>query len=60
MENCAIEISSKILEEFDGLVKKSGVSQQEFLSYIADLYDINNSSQKYISDYKAYCDSFIA
>lgn len=60
MENCAIEISSKILEEFDGLVKKSGVSQQEFLSYIADLYDINNSSEKYISDYKAYCDSFIA
>ena len=60
MENCAIEISSKILEEFDGLVKKSGVSQQEFLSYIAGLYDINNSSEKYISDYKAYCDSFIA
>ncbi|KOA19272.1 hypothetical protein CLHOM_23780 [Clostridium homopropionicum DSM 5847] len=60
MKNCAIEISDKILEEFNGLVKKSGVSQQEFLNYIANLYDINNNSEKYISDYKAYCDSFVA
>jgi len=60
MKNCAIEISDKILEEFNGLVKKSGVSQQEFLYYIANLYNINNNSEKYNNDYNAYCDSFIA
>lgn len=60
MKNCAIEISDNILEEFNVLVKKSGVSQQEFLNYITNLYDTNNNSENYISDYKAYCDSFVA
>lgn len=60
MNNHTIKISEEILKEFDGLVKKSGVSNQEFLNSIANFYNMNNILEKDIIDSAAYYDSFIA
>lgn len=58
--NNAIKISEKILNEFDSLVKESGVSREEFLSYVAKFYDIDNNLENDFIDPDAYYDSFIA
>jgi|GEM_PF-1841834 Ribbon-helix-helix protein, copG family. len=60
MNNHTIKISEEILKEFDGLVKKSGVSKQEFLNSIANFYNMNNILEKDIIDSAAYYDSFTA
>ncbi|QGU95354.1 hypothetical protein GOM49_09870 [Clostridium bovifaecis] len=60
MNNHAVKISDRILKEFDSLVKEAGVSQQEFLSYVAKFYNINSNFEKDSIDYGAYYDSFIA
>lgn len=60
MNNRSIKISEEILKEFDGLIKKSGVSQQEFLSSIANIYNMNSILEKNVIDPAAYYDSFIA
>jgi metal-responsive CopG/Arc/MetJ family transcriptional regulator len=60
MDNHSVKISEEILKEFDALVKKSGVSQKEFLIYMANFYNINNILEKDIIDPAAYYDSFIA
>lgn len=60
MNNSTKQISDKILCEFDNLVKKAGVSKQEFLSYVEKASNINKNLGLEISDYNAYCDSFTA
>lgn len=60
MNNSTFKISEQILKEFDGLVEKSGVSKQDFLTSIAKLYNINSLSEKDIIDPVAYYDSFTA
>lgn len=60
MNNRSIKISEEILKEFDGLIKKSGVSQQEFLNSIANIYNMNSILDKNVIDPAAYYDSFIA
>lgn len=59
MNNNTVKISEQILKEFDCLVKKSGVSKQDFLNSIAKLYNIDNL-EKDIIDPVAYYDSFTA
>jgi hypothetical protein len=60
MGNNSIKISEQLLKEFDGLVQKSGVSKQEFLSSIANFYNINSILENDIIDVTSYYDSFIA
>lgn len=60
MSNHAVKISEELLKEFDGLVQKSGVSKQEFLSSIANFYNINNIAENDIIDVASYYDSFTA
>ncbi|KZL92472.1 hypothetical protein [Clostridium magnum] len=60
MSNHVVKISEELLKEFDGLVQKSGVSKQEFLSSIANLYNINNIAENDIIDVASYYDSFTA
>jgi ACT domain-containing protein len=60
MKNHRLEINDKILREFDDLVKESGISRQEFLNYVAEVYNINNNLEKDIIDYNAYYESFTA
>lgn len=60
MNNPTVKISEEILKEFDDLVKKSGVSREEFLNSIANFYNINNILEKDIIDPTAYYDSFTA
>lgn len=60
MSNHVVKISEELLKEFDGLVQKSGVSKQEFLSSIANFYNINNIAENDIIDVASYYDSFTA
>lgn len=60
MNNGAVIIPEKILNEFDSLVKKSGVSEQEFLTYISKLYNTNNNIENDKIDFESYYNSFIA
>lgn len=56
--NNNIIISEPILKEFDNLVKKAGVSKEEFLYYVGKKYNINMPKENDIIDYNAYYDSF--
>jgi metal-responsive CopG/Arc/MetJ family transcriptional regulator len=60
MANQIVELNEKLLKEFDELVKESGVSRQEFISYIAKFYNINNRTDRDTIDYSAYYESFTA
>lgn len=59
MNKSSVGINDKILKELDDLVKESGVSPKEFLSYIAEFYKINNNMEKDIINYDSYYDSFV-
>lgn len=60
MGNNRVEITEEILREFDDLIKEAGVSRQEFLNYVAKLYDVDNNIGKDNIDYNAYYESFTA
>lgn len=55
MNNNLCNVSDEILKEVNNLVKKSGLSKEDFVNYLAKLYDANN-----IIDSNSYYDSFIA
>lgn len=59
MNNSMIKTSKEILNEVDVLLKKSGMSPEKFLSYIANSYNIKSNFEKDIIDYSSYYDSFI-
>lgn len=56
MGNQRVEITEEILRAFDNLVKESGVSRQEFISYVAKVYNIGKDT----IDINAYYESFTA
>lgn len=59
MNNYTNQIDDQVLTELDGLIEKTGVSRQEFLNYVAKVYNTNSSVERNVTDYDSYCDSFV-
>ena len=60
MNNNMVKIPKEILNEVDGLLKKSDISAHDFISYMANFYNIKSISENDIMDCADYYDSFTA